>query len=1182
MVTTANIADRITDVLRHGLANLRRRSSHVNEAVTRSVLIDRVLEELGYPPTHRSPEDGISGNRPDDQCYVDPVGPAPGHPALVVEAKRLGADFDRALVGQHRGSSPDRQIKRYLSTATISGPDTIGVLTDGVRWRLYRRALNTEANDVEHLENFDFSDLARHPLPTLDALEGPGRLEEFVRQLSRGAIYSRTVPGKRPALNLADNLFEIVTATASPEQILKALLSEPDAITSNRLENADSLTGIRKDALLQDWETYSVAQGPMLITDPPALEPRIAVAAVKFRHDPARGFSRGDVALFARTVASTSITNSAALFAYETAPDGSISARMAVSAAGQVNMTAHFDPAVPTPSARSAIDQQLRLIRDTKAPITADKLLSPFAVATLRQQFYREITQWTTRIQHGKNKKVREAVLRHLIRVMFAWILKEDNRIPPEIFEPAFNHDHLQSLDHYHSEVLRFLFHQRLNVRQDLRDEHPVPKINEALDQAPFLNGSLFANQDGDDSLNLNGTDYWSVDSGSPGLSTILSRYHWTLDEHRPGESEQTLDPELLSNLFERLIASTEQGPSSKPRHPQGTYYTPADIADEMVKDALSAALKDQAGTLDETQLLGLFGISDAPLLDTLTKDKDRLANCIRSLRIFDPAVGSGEFLLSSLLSIRRSLKKLGVEEPAETIIRRQLRGQDINPLAVQIARLRLFIAITASRKATSANDMPPDSEPLPNLEAVIVCADTLETIADPESLRSLDMVDPQVDAAVKRIAEIRAQWFDVHSESDKLHVQNQDTESRAHLEQLLRQNGALTSREMRTLARSKLLSNNPAKTDARLLFYESPWRGFDIVIGNPPYEALGKSRDDAERKRLQTQKRYRTVGGGDLYNLFCETALALTKPAGGVVSLIVPLSVAFAQKQAPLRRAFESRCSQITLRHYDNIPDTIFNGSPTLKTWNNSQRATTLTAVLGNGGAVVNSTGLQRWAAGDRKPCLDYRASAIAPKLGPKADKRIADQWVRAPTKEVASLVNAILEQSRTVLSFGETAENGKTLTFPMTARYFISAIPRQIALRRSERSFAVGTELDLRLLMAVLNGHVGYAWWRIVGDGFHVNFHELTTMTVPDAWIQAPQRPMELGQRLLGAIPQCLTEKKNKGSVWQNVNFHLKPDLIAEVDRLHIAALGLPEEPLLTHLRIMRSTSSWNYPSA
>ncbi len=51
------------------------------------------------------------------------------------------------------------------------------------------------------------------------------------------------------------------------------------------------------------------------------------------------------------------------------------------------------------------------------------------------------------------------------------------------------------------------------------------------------------------------------------------------------------------------------------------------------------------------------------------------------------------------------------------------------------------------------------------------------------------------------------------------------------------------------------------------------------------------------------------------------------------------------------------------------------------------------------------------------------------------------------------------------------------------------------------------------------------------------------------------------------------------NRGTVWRNVNFHRKPELIAELDRLHIVALGLDEEPLLTHLWIMRSSSSWNY---
>jgi hypothetical protein len=68
-------------------------------------------------------------------------------------------------------------------------------------------------------------------------------------------------------------------------------------------------------------------------------------------------------------------------------------------------------------------------------------------------------------------------------------------------------------------------------------------------------------------------------------------------------------------------------------------------------------------------------------------------------------------------------------------------------------------------------------------------------------------------------------------------------------------------------------------------------------------------------------------------------------------------------------------------------------------------------------------------------------------------------------------------------------------------------------------------------------------------------------------------------LGQRLIDVIPECTIETPNRGTVWRNVNFHRKPELIAELDRLHIEALGLPVEPLLTHLRIMRSSSSWNY---
>ena len=1179
-LTAASAADRIAQAVREGYADLDARGpDRINEAATRSVLIDRVLEALGYPPSHRSPENADRGDRPDELCYLQPVGRAPGHPALVLEAKRLATDFDRVPAGAARAHSPDRQIQRYLENNRISGPGTIGVLTDGLKWRLYRRA-GPAARDVQYAANFNFARLTDPAQTGPEAIpdDDRRRLDEFIRHLSRQAIAANTVPARPEPVNLADRLFDAFAAgDAAPDTILPEILGDPAAVISNQLPHAATLSGVRRDAHNRDWESYALAQGHPLALEQPDLEGgNIMVAAVKFRHQPAREMSRGDVALCARVMAAGApAANAAVVFAYETAPDGAVSARMAAAAGGQVNMTAAFNPALPRPSARAAIDQQLRLLRDTAAPLNADRLLSPLAVAALRQQFYREVAHWTAGVWQDRDQAGRQAVLRHLIRVMFAWILKEENRIPPEIFEAAFIDHHLANMDDYHRQTLLFLFHHRLNVHYDRREDCPVPGLDAALNDAPFLNGSLFARRPGDDELDLPAERYWSVDPANPGLFTILSRYHWTMDEHRPGESEQTLDPELLSNLFERLIAPAQDAGQSPLRQPQGTYYTPADVADEMVQDALTAAVQDAAAPLDHAGLLRLFGDPDAPAPELPAAAKERLTARIRQLRIFDPAVGSGEFLFSALLALRRALHKLtGAAEPAEAVIRRQLRGQDLNPLAVQIARLRLFIAITAARPGHSA-------APLPNLEAVIVCADTLQTVADPQwRAAQLDRADPETGAAVKAVAHNRAQWFAAYDEEAKKELLNNDAQLRANLQMLLQQKGALASPELRQFAQAGLVADAPAQTDARLLFHETPWRGFDIVIGNPPYEALKKSMDRDAVKRLADEKRYRTTGGGDLYNLFCETALALANPNGGVVTLIVPHSISFGQNKRSLRGVFERYCQRINLRNHGNRPDTAFNESPTVQNPENRVQATIITGILGENQKVsIFVTGWQRWLASERSDFLKGRNYAPTPEINRDTmDKSLSHQWPRVPTESIRELIEVINKQKAKIGSYERAGEY--TLALPKVAYLFMPTTPWSQDATKDQTPFVLKSQDDLRLIMAVLNGHVAYAWWQAFGDNFHVLKKQLTEMTIPDAWIRDPEAAIDIGQRLIDAIPECTrVTNRMRGNYQHDADFYQKPELIAELDRLHLAALGLPEQPLLRHLRIMRSSSSWNY---
>lgn len=1204
-MSTSNIeiAEKLGAILHEGWRSVRLRRYNVNESNTLALLIDPVIRTLGFPASHCNYEPSERGNRPDNSLYLEPFTGDETHAAVLIEAKPIETNFDKSVQNQPRFASPDRQIQRYLRQHLSSGPATYGVLTDGTKWRVYQR---TNHGDIRFIDQYDFMSIARNGL-TRASNRNPEirqRLIDFVELLSRNSIATATSRALIPEIkNLADELFTTLAEVQHPARILETMMGNPDLTSQSDLTGNPYLYGVRKDAHDEDWESYAYINGPALKSENPELidDGGVTVAAVKYRYDELHAPSRADVAICAKTFAAADkATNASMICTYTVAPDNTVEARIAVAANNQVNMTVAFDPTLPSPSARTAIDQLLTDIRAPDFSMTTDQLLDPLEVSILREQFYKEVAQWMSKLYLGKTLNQRQAILRHLIRIMFTWILKEADEIPTELFEYAFTDQYLSSSENsYHRDILGFLFHKRLNIPLDKREKHDIDGIESAMQDAPFLNGSIFGVHQDDDSFEVPDEYYWSTDTDQPGIFTILSRYHWTMDEHRPGESEQTLDTELLSNLFERLITPTEEGTSPPDTQPGGTYYTPADVADEMVKDALTAAVKDYAPkTVDESQLLALFSDSDAQLPKMSQQERERLVNRIKSLRVFDPAVGSGEFLFSVLAAMRTALCHFKEDNTPDEIIKNQLAGQDIHPLAVQIARLRLFIAIKSF--GNSSRNSKDSSQPLPNLEARIVCADTLETIADPDWRPShpsqFDSADPDLVKALTALADNRARWFDAHTEQDKEEVLSEDDELRSQLQKLLQEKGDLASEELIAFAHAELLdvSAAAAKTDARLLFYEKGWNGFDIVIGNPPYEALSASIDRDGIKRLKQDKCYKTTNIGNLYSLFCEVALSLASQDGGVATMIVPLSISFGRRQSTLRAKFKKQCSTIKLRHYGNRPDTIFNVSPTVRSPENRQRATIFTAILGNDEeSDIETTGLQSWPSDEREDCLTHKSYVLVPELNPNVDHRIAGQWPRIPTVAVAEMIKAITDQQTIIADC--RSEEGPEVTFPHSAYHYVSTLPQgwndppiqpqsySSVLTRRERLFPVEDPKTQKLIIATLNGHVAFAWWSVYGDGFDVKTSDLTSMTIPDAWISNPAPAIEIADRLIDAMPKCIDERKFHGKIRKNVDFHSGvPELIEELDKLHIAALGLNEEPLLTHLRIMRSSSTWKYPNA
>lgn len=1133
---------------------------------------------------HQRREGQIRQNRPDIAIWEDPSQIASGLAATaIIEAKTLGADLNGN--GKAKQERPKEQIARYVTGYERSSPNTLGILTDGNIWHIVVPAANRrQARFIREVRILD------------------GRPEEAAHALEeiRSLLRQERPKSRKPTITTKDarDLANAIAEGQSPSEILQGLAR--DIHSATELKGQVDLQGKAEMAEANYWESYAYATIGRVKTDQADLSHESLCLAV-LRMSKAESASdttiyREDVATAAATFAKTVPVKMSIVMVVQPDEKGNpVNARLAVHHQGHTGMTTQFDPYTPSPFILRSIQKIYdRLIVGT-APVSASDIADVVAAKGVRKEFYEAVAgDWTLR-QYRKarggvkaRRTYRETVLRHLIRTLFAWILKEEGKLPQEAFDPVFANKHTPG--HYHDQMLTFLFHERLNKPLNMRGRHQDAAVETALQDTRFLNGSLFTRHEHDDELHLEDDEYFGADPERQGLFTILSEYDWTASEHTPTHSDQTIDPEVLGNMFENLIAVTEAS-DTPDRMPQGTYYTPADVAKEMVKDALMMATKESApNSWSEVDILDLFGDSEIPIPECEEQERVSLRRRIEELTIFDPSVGSGVFPLSTVSAIRTALVKLGRDDSDGRITRQvisgQIHAQDINLMAVQVTRLRLFIAIIAAESNDSLQ-----LRPLPNLEARIVCADTTCTVPSRgwslTTTGGLQDADVNITSSLNELARIRARWQDAHEEAQKSALRIEDEEARARLKEAIR--GGIAGPETRAFADHPLLEPDspPAQTDSRLLFYRGDWAGFDIVIGNPPYESIGSQMTPAQRKSIRaklTDRGYTTVSCNDLYALIAEAGLTLVKPDDGIVTLIVPLSICFGQDKSRLRTLIQRNCSEVRLRSHDNRPEPMFKESPVAHP-ENRQRTTILTAITSArpSKAVIRATGTNKWRRSERHTFLTYRAYNDQPDPVESMDTRIELQWARIPSDDVSTLItqmrNSAVKLSDLVLLSDGKAELG----FPKTAYEFITAAPVG-RLNRGESQLKVGSEDSLAIAMAVANSHIAYAWWKVYGDAFHVNKHEVATIAVPDEWIEVietKRKVIALGMKLIGEINSSNIKghiSGTKGSRTENVNFYeCAEETVAEIDRLYLEALGLSPEPLLTQLRTLRSNSTW-----
>ena len=213
----SNTHDTISQTLQANRAELLARGGYSEDDTIR-LLITPFLEYLGHAAPHRRSEHEVNRNRPDEIIWDGPVSIFGNRPSrIILEAKPLGTDFDR---GASRTETPARQIRRYLQNHVSSGPDTYGVLTDGVRYRVSQRT--GHLNDVKHIGEWNI-------------LDGQAAIAEVVNLLRHGSIpaASQAVAATSSA---ARTLADAIANGRSPGRILDLLTRDQDQKPEIRTE----------------------------------------------------------------------------------------------------------------------------------------------------------------------------------------------------------------------------------------------------------------------------------------------------------------------------------------------------------------------------------------------------------------------------------------------------------------------------------------------------------------------------------------------------------------------------------------------------------------------------------------------------------------------------------------------------------------------------------------------------------------------------------------------------------------------------------------------------------------------------------------------------------------------------------------------------------------------------------
>lgn len=518
-------------------------------------------------------------------------------------------------------------------------------------------------------------------------------------------------------------------------------------------------------------------------------------------------------------------------------------------------------------------------------------------------------------ISYVENEEDREEIAQIIIdRLIFIKFLQSKGIIKENVLDFLFKLE-----DHDLNLKLNQLFFEVMSTKEKDRSS-----VDPHFSHIPYLNGSLFEKLE----VEKRNSNYKVRARILHRIIEFLNKFRFVHHESLDNNGD-FIDPEILGYIFERAMTATD-------RKGTGAYYTSKYVTRYIAENTIYPTILNKANRLLEKK----EGYKKGDLLKNIdqlfilppTTLQEIWNKTILTVTICDNACGSGAFLLAManvLYELNKRIRdKLSLSKTTDValkkLILKAIYGIDINPRGIEIARLRMWLWLVESYK-------PEHVEPLPNIEYNLSVGNSLIGKIDIEkfgttlvTLEDFGDHEETVKVLLKKFLSLKREYQRISGDEarkikDEIEIIRKRIDGKLNLELFRRVN-----KEKINFDRGEFLRSKPFHWGFELyeifnLNKKSEDRGFDIIVGNPPYVDI-KGMDPKMVKYLFYQFNT-TENRINLYSSFVERSLELLRE-GGCFGYIIPNSILFNDSYKKIRRLLLEKSN---LTSIVRLPDNVF-----------------------------------------------------------------------------------------------------------------------------------------------------------------------------------------------------------------------------------------------------------------